>query len=236
MTANQRVSVPGEEAILRWKPEHTKLTMAAIFVVFFIAAMLLVADDAESEPTGGINESLQRATWRTGPLAVLEHDAPETLTDCKAATLDSRSVRCMALFEQERKAVAAQQEAKRIAEAEYAATLEAARIEASKPLPAIAPAYGGDAVELGRQMAAARGWTGSEWDALYELWMHESGWIVGNTNSSSGACGIPQALPCSKIPVPGDAASEIQWGLDYIAGRYGTPSAALAHWYANNWY
>jgi len=91
------------------------------------------------------------------------------------------------------------------------------------------------AVRLGQQMAAARGWTGANWDALYVLWMRESGWNPRSANRSSGACGIPQALPCSKIPDK-STAGQIQWGLDYIARRYGSPVNAWAHWMSHHWY
>lgn len=85
------------------------------------------------------------------------------------------------------------------------------------------------AVQMGQQMAAARGWTGAEWDALYQLWMRESGWNPRSANRTSGACGIPQAYPCSKIPDK-STAGQIAWGLNYIAGRYGSPSAAWNYW------
>lgn len=89
--------------------------------------------------------------------------------------------------------------------------------------------YANDAIQLGYDMAAARGWTGANWDALYSLWMKESGWNPNSVNNGSGACGIPQAYPCSKI-TDKSAAGQIKWGLDYIKGRYGTPSTAWAHW------
>lgn len=92
-----------------------------------------------------------------------------------------------------------------------------------------------EAVALGQQMAASRGWTGSQWDALYTLWMRESGWNPNSVNRSSGACGIPQAYPCSKI-TDKSMRGQLQWGMDYIARRYGTPQAALNYWYAHNSY
>lgn len=92
-----------------------------------------------------------------------------------------------------------------------------------------------EAVALGEQMAAARGWTGSQWTALYTLWMRESGWNPGSVNRSSGACGIPQAYPCSKI-TDKSMRGQLQWGMDYIARRYGTPANALNYWYAHNSY
>ncbi|MDZ7744699.1 MAG: ubiquitin-like domain-containing protein [Candidatus Saccharibacteria bacterium] len=86
-------------------------------------------------------------------------------------------------------------------------------------------------VKLGERMAAERGWTGSEWYCLYQLWQKESGWnhLVGNP--SSGAYGIPQSLPASKMAVNGadyrtNPATQIAWGLDYITRTYGAPCSA----------
>ena len=102
---------------------------------------------------------------------------------------------------------------------------------------------GGDAVSIGRQMAAERGWTGSEWDALYELWRRESTWDPNAVNPSSGAYGIPQALPAYKMSTAGsdwltNPATQIRWGMGYISGRYGDPCTAWdtflsrsPHWY-----
>ena len=90
-------------------------------------------------------------------------------------------------------------------------------------------------VALGQQLAAERGWTGAQWTALYQLWEHESGWNPNSGNLWTGACGIPQAYPCSKI-TDHSTAGQITWGLGYIAGKYGTPAAALAYWQRNNSY
>jgi hypothetical protein len=95
--------------------------------------------------------------------------------------------------------------------------------------------YNANPVELGKQMAAARGWTDSQWDALYKLWSNESGWNPNARNGSSGACGIPQAYPCSKIRDM-SAAGQISWGLDYIAGKYGNPANAWGYWQRNHSY
>lgn len=97
----------------------------------------------------------------------------------------------------------------------------------------------GAAVNLGRAMAAARGWTGAEWNALNMLWTRESGWNPRARNPSSGAFGIPQALPPGKMgaaAVAGNAGAQIAWGLNYIAGRYGDPINAWRHEVAMNWY
>ena len=99
----------------------------------------------------------------------------------------------------------------------------------------------GTAQALGQQMAAARGWGDDQFACLYPLWKHESGWRVNAENKSSGAYGIPQALPGSKMAsVAADwrtnPATQITWGLGYIEGRYGTPCAAWSHSVAKGWY
>lgn len=94
---------------------------------------------------------------------------------------------------------------------------------------------------LGRMLAAPYGWsTGPEWAALETLWDHESNWS-NTAENPSGAYGIPQALPASKLPAAGQkpissAAAQISWGLTYIKQRYGTPSAAWAFWQKGSWY
>lgn len=90
-------------------------------------------------------------------------------------------------------------------------------------------------VAMGRLMAAAKGWTGVEWDALYQLWTRESGWSTSEVEPSSGACGIPQRHPCDGLNLL-PASAQIAWGLAYIAERYGHPCAAWAHSNATGWY
>lgn len=129
------------------------------------------------------------------------------------------------------RAVARQQAA--AAKAARAAAAAAASQPSSSSTTTTTPSYGGSVVSLGQQLAAARGWTGSEWSALYALWSHESGWDPYAKNPSSGACGIPQFLPCRDW---GDPQAQILDGLAYISGRYGTPSVALSHWSSYGWY
>jgi hypothetical protein len=102
------------------------------------------------------------------------------------------------------------------------------------PDPGSAQAYAAGAV-------AARGWPSSEFDCLVALWSKESGWRVNAYNASSGAYGIPQALPGSKMATAGadwetNAATQIEWGLGYVSGRYGTPCGAWAHSQDVGWY
>lgn len=60
-------------------------------------------------------------------------------------------------------------------------------------------------------------------------------------NPYTGAAGIPQAVPGSKMASAGpnwrtSARTQILWGLGYIKSRYGSPSAAWAHEAAHGWY
>ncbi|MEQ7123966.1 transglycosylase SLT domain-containing protein [Actinopolymorpha sp. B11F2] len=85
------------------------------------------------------------------------------------------------------------------------------------------------------------GWDSSQFSCLETLWEHESGWNPSATNPSSGAYGIPQALPGEKMAAYGDdwrtnPATQIEWGMNYIADRYSTPCGAWSFWQANNWY
>lgn len=95
---------------------------------------------------------------------------------------------------------------------------------------------------LAKYMAAyLYGWKGDEWDALNALWMQESGFNEKAKNPSSGAYGIPQALPASKMSSAGsdwktNPRTQIAWGLKYIKDRYGDPLAAEANEKKFNWY
>jgi hypothetical protein len=80
----------------------------------------------------------------------------------------------------------------------------------------------------------------SQWGCLFDLWQAESGWDVTAENAS-GAYGIPQALPGSKMASAGpdwetDATTQIKWGLGYIQSEYGTPCGAWDHEEADGWY
>lgn len=94
---------------------------------------------------------------------------------------------------------------------------------------------------LGIQMCRDRGWSSSQCDALVKLWNKESGWDHRAYNRSSGATGIPQALPGSKMASKGNdwrtnPRTQIAWGLDYIASVYGNPSNAWGHSQRVGWY
>jgi hypothetical protein len=98
----------------------------------------------------------------------------------------------------------------------------------------------GSPQEVAQQMLDAAG-LGGQFSCLDSLWSHESGWSVYASNPGSGAYGIPQALPGSKMASAGpgwqsSAATQIRWGLSYIDSTYGSPCGAWSHEEASGWY
>jgi hypothetical protein len=100
-----------------------------------------------------------------------------------------------------------------------------------------------DPKSAARALVAARGWSPAEMGCLDDLWQAESGWSWSATNASSGAYGIPQALPGWKMASAGpgwllDPRTQITWGLDYIRAVYGSPCAAWSQWQSRSphWY
>lgn len=85
------------------------------------------------------------------------------------------------------------------------------------------------------------GWSETDIDCLISLWNKESGWNPYAYNASSGAYGIPQALPGSKMASKGsdyqtNYQTQIDWGLSYISSRYGNPQNAWNHSQNKGWY
>ncbi len=82
---------------------------------------------------------------------------------------------------------------------------------------------------------------GDQFQCFSNIVDHESGWNYKATNASSGAYGLVQALPGSKMASAGsdwqtNPATQIKWGLNYMNDRYGSPCGAWSFWQANNWY
>ena len=114
---------------------------------------------------------------------------------------------------------------------------------AAVPGSAVATLTSADSnVALGQQLASAYGWgSGAEWTCLDELWTRESGWRMVWNYQGSGAYGIPQALPASKMAADGadymtNPVTQIRWGLSYISSTYNDPCTAWAHEQADSWY
>ena len=172
--------------------------------------------------------------------------APERVFDLvDMTTANAQTVRA-AVAEADRvaaeaaaKAAAEAAAAKAAADAAAAAAAAEESSSSSSSRPG-APANPTAAQAIARDMLAQRGWGDDQFGCLVELWNHESGWNVYASNPS-GAYGIPQALPGSKMATAGDdwqtnPATQISWGLGYISGRYGTPCGAWDTFSAQGWY
>jgi hypothetical protein len=95
--------------------------------------------------------------------------------------------------------------------------------------------------QIALSMLGSFGWSSGEFSCLVSLWDRESGWNTYASNPSSGAYGIPQALPGSKMASAGadwatNPATQIRWGLGYIQQVYGSPCAAWGHSQSVGWY
>ena len=107
--------------------------------------------------------------------------------------------------------------------------------------PTAATVAAGSPQQIAEAMLGSFGWSSSQFSCLDPLWAHESGWSVTAYNAGSGAYGIPQALPGSRMASAGpdwqtNAATQIRWGLEYIKSTYGSPCAAWDHEQATGWY
>ncbi|MBC7267339.1 MAG: transglycosylase SLT domain-containing protein [Streptomyces sp.] len=105
------------------------------------------------------------------------------------------------------------------------------------PAHAATTSSAADAKAIAKQMIP----DSAQYNAFSKIVQHESGWDVDATNPSSGAYGLVQALPGSKMASAGsdwktNAKTQIKWGLNYMNDRYGSPAGAWDFWQANGWY
>jgi hypothetical protein len=144
-------------------------------------------------------------------------------------------------------AAAAKADAARKARAERASRSSSRMLTSSGPTGGNAPAvpvscseYSGNRA-IGCSLLGWAGFSTSQMSCLEPLWTRESGWNERAGNQGSGAYGIPQSLPGSKMaeygsdwetnPVP-----QVKWGLKYIKSRYGTPCDAWSAFQSKGWY
>jgi hypothetical protein len=149
----------------------------------------------------------------------------------REAAARAAAARAARLAAQQRAAQQAQQQAQQ----------QAAQQQAPQQASAPSSAPAGSAQQIAMGMLGSFGWSSSQFSCLDQLWGHESGWNVSAENPSSGAYGIPQALPGSKMASAGpdwqsNAATQIRWGLGYIKGLYGSPCGAWSHEESTGWY
>jgi hypothetical protein len=161
----------------------------------------------------------------------------------KAAAAKAAAAKAAAAKAAAAKAAAAKAAAAKAATQQQATQQQATQQQAAQQTtaqPAIS-APSGSPQQIAEQMLSQFGWSSSQFSCLQPLWALESGWNIYASNPGSGAYGIPQALPGSKMSSAGpdwqsDAATQIRWGLTYIQGTYGSPCAAWSHEEADGWY
>ena len=127
--------------------------------------------------------------------------------------------------------------AKKAAEAKRAAAVSTSRDSTRPP----AASFSGSPQAYASSMLPSYGWGQGQMGCLVSLWNRESGWNASAMNASSGAYGIPQSLPGSKMASAGadwrtNPATQIRWGLGYIKATYGSPCGAWGHSQATGWY
>jgi hypothetical protein len=124
------------------------------------------------------------------------------------------------------------------------ATAIAVPASLAKKVPAPKPvtvAITGTPLQIAHTIATREGLNQQQWVCLDSLWQQESKFQTNARNRRSGAFGIPQALPASRMASAGadwrsNPATQVKWGLSYIKVRYGTACNAWSHWKRDRWY
>jgi hypothetical protein len=167
-----------------------------------------------------------------------------TATPSSSPTMDQAHMEALARAHAKAAAAAADAAARAKKANDIAARQEqaASRSETrtSYPVPASCNDYEGNRA-LGCALMLAAGFKLDQMPCLERMWTKESGWNPRSENKSSGAYGIPQALPASKMATYGadyrtNPVPQIKWGLNYIKNRYKTPCGAWSFWQAHHWY
>ncbi|WP_328780656.1 lytic transglycosylase domain-containing protein [Streptomyces canus] len=148
----------------------------------------------------------------------------------KVAEESARKAAAKSAIEKKEAAEQAAKEAKERAEAKE----KASRSSSSFPI------QGSYTIAQIQSMAASMVPSG-QFQCFSNIVDHESSWNYRAVNASSGAYGLFQALPGSKMSSVGsdwqsNPATQIKWGLNYMDSRYGSPCEAWSFWQANHWY
>jgi hypothetical protein len=222
----------------------TVLTAAAVFGVVALWPATVAARSAASSVavTGAISSQAQLDGGATLGSQVLISRTVSALRQQRITALVAQQAAARQAALRQRAAELAARRAAAEAAADRAVQPPAQQQQSQPAQVTSAPAVpSGSAQQVAMGMLGSYGWASSQFSCLDSLWNEESGWNVYATNPSSGAYGIPQALPGSKMASAGpdwqtDAATQIRWGLTYIKSLYGSPCGAWAHEEADGWY
>ncbi len=249
-----------DRIINRKRSKHTIIVAAGVLVVTTAASAVAAASAAgpARQPVPGRPgaSALQQVSLTSRQAAftpdreaaeLMMYRAERRAAEQRAAAARMAAARAAAKAARERaesrlaaKRAAARKAAEQRAAEQRAAEQRAAAGEEVQKASAV-PAAPGSAQEIARSMLGSYGWSPSQFSCLNSLWAGESGWKVTASNPSTGAYGIPQALPGSKMASAGpdwqtDAATQIRWGLGYIKNLYGSPCGAWSHEQSAGWY
>jgi hypothetical protein len=205
-----------------------------------VAAVAVAAGLNVTGVLGGLTSSAALVgTGQPTPTASVGHDT----TAAFALTGDNASARTRHAWQRHRAAQTSNhahkvRKARKERAAKAAAAARTAHVAASR---SSTRSYSGNARAIARSMMASRyGWGASQFSCVNSLWNRESGWNVHAANPS-GAYGIPQALPGSKMATNGgdwrdNPATQIAWGLSYVKSVYGSPCNAWSAFQSKGWY
>ncbi len=207
--------------------------------------MVVQAEQAEVEL---LKERHAEHAAARAPQRKAEADAAaKAAREAKAAAESARKLEAAAIEKADKEKAEKEKADKEKAEKEKAAAKKAGASPGggeSKPfdgpIPSSCGEYSGNRA-IGCALVLDAGLDLEQMACLDSLFKKESGWNPKARNRSSGAYGIPQALPGNKMATVGDdwetnPATQIKWGLGYIKGRYGSPCKAWQHSQNVGWY
>jgi hypothetical protein len=251
---NRRVTLSRDRIITR---KRNKLTIIAVAGALSVATAASAAAAAwpsgPSGPSAGtafskltVGSAAAARPSTTGDYLAVQHareitgrQAALTLLAQQAAASQAAARRAHAVLLA--KEAAARQAAQQAAARTAARRAPVQQAASQQPAAAAAPAASGSPQSIAAAMLGSFGWSSSQMSCLQPLWAGESGWSITASNPSTGAYGIPQAMPGSKMASAGpdwqtNAATQIRWGLGYIKSTYGSPCAAWSHEQSAGWY
>ncbi len=224
--------------------------VASATAVTTVGAVVGVAAGNEAPSVGNTEAAAADATIADIPAgaqaqvqtASLTQQADDQSTQADAAALKSAQEsarKAAAETAQSKKDAADEAKAKKDADARKKKELAASRSSSRGDLGDLVGKSSYTIAEtkaIAQQMMA-----GDQFQCFSNIVDHESGWNYKATNAGSGAYGLVQALPGSKMSSAGsdwqtNPATQIKWGLNYMNDRYGSPCGAWSFWQANSWY
>ncbi len=223
----------GNHRVIRlWNRVGWYRTLAVLLLVGAVGGGVAVAADRQSQQPA--------AASNTGA-ADIERDEAKQLAQMEADRANAeRAARKDAQRKADEAAVTAAEQAKSASPSPKSSKSSGAPARPNLPIPSSCAVYSGNRATGCAELLNA-GFGLDQMPCLDKLWAKESGWNHRAINPSSGAGGIPQALPMSKMSTAGadyrtNPTTQIRWGLGYIKGRYKTPCAAWAHSQSTGWY